>query len=120
MLKRISGIAFAIAFLMGIVLFTGTGSEYIPKTVARSIFMIAGGIAILLNLLNFQDSKHNPFFSFVYWAGNIITFVGLVFFIMHWPFAKIIFIAGMILTGVSFFIPSQTNQEKRTDLLDDF
>lgn len=120
MIKRISGVAFAVAFLMGIVLFTGIGREYIPHQWAKYIFMFAGGVAIFLNLLNFQDSKHNPVFSFVYWTGTITTFVGLIFKIMHWPYFSIIFIAGLLLIGTSFFIPSQKKEEKRSDILDDF
>lgn len=120
MIKRISGFAFGIAFLMIIIIFTDIGTKYIASSTARTIFMISGGIALFLNLINFQDSRHNPFFSFVYWVGSIVVFVGLVFFIMHWPYSMEIFIGGMLLTGASFFIPASRQKKNDSELLDDF
>lgn len=120
-LKKISGIAFAISFILAIVLFTRTGLQYISFKTAKNIFIISGGLALFLNLINFQASKHNPIYSLVYWAGSIVLFIGLIFYLMHWPYGFYIIIAGLATTGISFLIPTnKTVNKKNQDLLDDF
>lgn len=119
-LKRIAAICFALAFLMAIVLFTGTGSQYISRLNAKFIFLAAGAIGLLLNLLSFRYGKHDANFNFFYWLGSIILFIGLTFMIMHWPFGMFIVIGGMATVGISFFVqPKIYNEEvKNDDLLD--
>jgi len=121
-MKRISSIAFAIAFLAAIVLFTGYGSKYISMNVAQNIFIVAGAIGILLNLISFQDGKHSPLYSLLYWGASIVLFAGLVFRIQHWPFSSYILIGGMILLGTTFFVPTKRidGKEKDEELLDNF
>jgi len=120
-LKKIAGIAFGIAFLMAIVLFTGNGRNYISIPTAKIIFIISGAIGLFLNLLGFKSGKNNIVFSFLYWAGSLITFFGLIFLIMHWPYGYYIVISGMIVLGISFILPEKIlEQEKNeSDLLDD-
>jgi hypothetical protein len=120
-LKRLASIFFAIAFLMGLVLFAGVGRTYISVSSAKIIFLSSGAIALLFNLLTFKSGKSDPGFNFVFWLGSIILFIGLIFFIMHWPYAYYIFMAGMLTVGISFFINPKLFQEKssKDDILDD-
>ena len=119
--KKIAGIAFGIAFLMAIVLFTGNGRSYISIPTAKIIFIITGAIGLFLNLLSFQSGKNGNIFSFFYWAGSLIVFVGLIFLLMHWQYGYYIVIGGMAILGISFFLPEQLIQDKKnnSDLLDD-
>lgn len=120
-LKKIAGLCFGIAFLMAIVLFTGNGRSYISSSTAKTIFIISGAIGLFLNLLSFKSGKNNIVFSFIYWAGSLITFIGLIFYMMHWPYGYYIIISGMGILGISFFIPEKFINEKKneSDLLDD-
>lgn len=122
LLRRISSISFGIAFLMAIVLFAGYGRSMISPVTAKYIFIACGAVALLLNLLTFQGGKQNPIYNFVYWIGSLVLFTGLIFFVFRWPYAFYIIIAGLGLTGVSFFIPAEKPTEKNKDeqLLDDF
>lgn len=121
LIKRISSICFAIAFLMALLLFARVGTRYISMSTARVIFMISGASALILNLFSFQSSKHNPVFSLVFWLGSIVLFIGLIFQFQHWPYHQIIVISGLAITGISFFLsPSLlTGKPNNTDVLDD-
>ena len=120
MLKKVSGIFFGIAFLMAIILFTGNGRSIISISNAKIIFIICGAIGLFLNLLGFQNGKGNPIFNFIYWAGSIVVFAGLVFLLMHWPYGYYILLSGMAVLGVSFLLPEKPNEKKTdSDLLDD-
>lgn len=118
-IKRIAGICFAIAFLMAIVLFTNIGREYIGYFTARLIFIIAGAIGLVLNLVSFNNSNHPPLFSIFYWVGSIVFFTGLIFIIFHWPYSQIILLMGAILVGGSFFLPQIQGKDEKEELLDD-
>ena len=120
-LKRLASIFFAIAFLMGLVLFAGVGRTYISVGTAKIVFLSSGAIALLFNLLTFKSGKSDPGFNFVFWLGSIVLFTGLIFFIMHWPFGYYILLAGMLTVGISFFINPKIFQEKenKDDILDD-
>jgi len=119
-LKKLAAIFFALAFLMAIVLFTNVGRAYISLPVARIVFMTSGAIALVLNLISFQSGKSTPLFNFLYWTGSIVVFVGLVFFIMHWPYGFYLLIAGLFVTGLSFLLPENlvTKAEDNDDILD--
>lgn len=119
-LKRVASICFALAFLLALVLFTGYGSNYIPISLVKKLFIIVGGLGLFFNLLSFQTGKHNPLFSLIYWIGSTVLFVGLVFMMLHYPYAYVLIIGGMVILGISFFIPSvrSKNNPKNEDLLD--
>ncbi|MDX2359883.1 MAG: hypothetical protein QNK23_03685 [Crocinitomicaceae bacterium] len=120
-LKKLAGIAFAISFLMALRLFADVGPEYITLKAARTIFLISGALALLFNLLSFQHGKHNLIFNFLYWAGSIVLFAGLAFYLFHLPYASNIIIIGLVIVGLSFVLPDSLleRKEKNTDLLDD-
>lgn len=120
-LKRLASVAFAISFLMGIVLYTGYGRQYISYPTARTIFVISGGAALLLNLFSFQSSKHNIAYSLIFWTGSVVLFVGLVFMLMALPYSNYILFTGLGITGISFFLPADLIEPKDKDegLIDD-
>lgn len=118
--KRYSGIAFAIAFLMAIVLFAGVGRSYIPMGTAKLIFIISGAIGLVLNLLSFKTGKHGPLFNFLYWTGSIVLFIGLNFILLKYPYGFYIIVSGIFILGISFILPEKLaeSNNKNEDLLD--
>lgn len=121
-MKRISSIAFAFAFLMAIVLFTGMGREIVPVSIAKYLFIIFGAIGLILNLVSFEQGKHSPIYNLVFWLSSILIFIGFVFRIQHWPYSTIILLVGITALGTTFFIPTKKNdaQQKDENLLDNF
>lgn len=83
--------------------------------------MIAGALALVLNLFSFQSNKQNPVFTLVFWLGSVVLFIGLIFQFKHWPYHKILVIAGLGITGLSYFLsPSLlTGKTDTSDVLDD-
>lgn len=120
-LKGASAISFGIAFLMALNLFGEIGRSILSLSTAKIIFIGAGGIAMVLNLISFQTGKFHPMYNLFYWLGSIVVFFGLVFMLMNWPYAKIILIGGMLAVGASFFLPKSLSEKKSSnpDLLDD-
>lgn len=121
LIKRIASVCFAIAFLMAIVLFARVGTEYISIPTARIVFVACGALALILNLFSFQSGKHNPTFNLVFWFGSLVLFVGLIFQFMYWPYYKYIVIAGLGVTGISFFLSPTliSGKSDNSDVLDD-
>ena len=119
-LKRFSGIAFAIAFLMAIVLFAGVGRQFISMSTAKTIFIISGAIGLILNLLSFRTGKHGPLFNFLYWTGSIVLFIGLNFILLRYPYGFYIIVSGIAILGISFVLPEKLAESNRenSDLLD--
>ena len=119
--KKISGFAFACAFAMAVILFTGYGREFIPINIAKVLFLIFGAIAFILNLISYKTGKHEKTFNLFYWIGSIVFFIGLAFRILHWPFSNLILLIGAGVLGISFLLPGKIKkQEKDDDLLDNF
>ena len=86
--------------------------------------MVAGATALVLNLFSFQSSgknKNNPAFNFVFWFGSLVLFVGLIFQFMHWPYNRLIVIAGLGITGISYFLSPTliSGKSDNSDVLDD-
>lgn len=108
-IRRFAAVCFAISFLMAIVVFTdfGRSLDLVQYPTAKFIFIAGGAIGLVLNLITFQSGKYHPIYNFLYWAGSIVLFVGLVFLLLKWSFANYIVIAGLIVLGSSFVIPAQ-------------
>ena len=121
MTKKIASVCFGLAFLMSIVIFTGYGSSWISIPVAKTFFLVLGGLALILNLISYRFGKNDPSFSLFYWLGTVVLFIGLIHMILHWPFAYYILTAGMLMVGISFFIPKGTIEPTQSDneLLDE-
>jgi hypothetical protein len=121
-MKRIASIFFGLAFIMALNLFAGVGREWISPSLARTLFIAFGAVALFLNLFSFQSGKHSPVFNFLYWSGTIIAFIGLVFQQFRLPYGLYILIAGMIVLGVSLVLPEslvRSDSDKPEDLIDD-
>lgn len=120
-LKKIAGISFIISFLMALVLFGGIGSNIVDRMTAKSIFLIAGAIGLLLNFISFRFGKGDVNFNFFYWLGSLVVFVGLTFLIMHWKYGLYIVMGGTVMVGVSFFYNPKIDNDNssKDDLLDD-
>lgn len=120
-LKRIAAVCFAISFIMAIILFTGYGSDFIPRSYAKPIFLVSGALGLLFNLLAFRTGRNTPGFNLMYWMGSIIIFIGLAFILMRWPYGYYIVLLGMGVIGLSFFFkPNLDEEDQSNDLLDDF
>lgn len=120
LIKKISGLSFAIAFLMAIVLFTNIGRDYIPLYVAKNVFIGAGAVGLILNLIGFQNGNATPLYNFLFWSGSIVLFLGLTFLLMRWPYGFYIIITGLVIIGASFFLPeSLLKKKEESELLDD-
>ena len=120
--KRIASIAFGLAFLMAINIFAGVGREYLSLQHARLLFMVFGGIALVLNLFSFQSGKNSAIFNFLYWAGSIVAFIGLVFHQFHLPYSLIIIMAGMGILGISFVLPeglARIDSHEESEVIDE-
>jgi len=121
LVKRIASIFFAIAFLMALVLFARVGRAYISVPTARIIFMISGAAALVLNLFSFQKDKHsNPSFNLIFWVGSVVLFGGLVMQFFNLPYNQYVVIAGLAITGISFFLSPTliTGKSDDSDILD--
>jgi len=119
--KKISGIAFALSFLMAIVLFTGYGRAYVSIEMAKIIFLSSGAIALFMNILSYKTGKHEQTFNLFYWIGSIILFLGFAFKILYWPLASMIILIGALVLGVAFLLPNKVKKEQKDeDLLDNF
>ena len=117
--KKIAGFCFGVAFIAAIILFTGIGSIVISTSLARIIFMITGGIGMVLNLVAFRYGKHDPEFNLLYWLGSVVIFIGLILMMMHWRIAIYIVLIGASVTGFSFiYSPKIFNKDEEDDLLD--
>lgn len=119
-LKKISGLFFGLAFIMAIFIFTELGRDFISPELAVNLFLIFGGIAFVLNLISFRNGKQEPGFNLFYWIGSILLLGGMIFRLMHWPFSHILLIAGLVIAGLSFFLPKNLldKNQKDDDLLD--
>ena len=117
-LKRIASFFFALAFLMAIVLFTGTGSQYIGASTAKIIFLGAGGIGLVLNLISFRFGRHSEGFNLFFWIGSIVIFVGLTSMMLSFPYSMVLLIIGMTIVGFSFIYNPSLKEEDDDELLD--
>lgn len=120
-LKGIGGACFVIAFILTANIFGGIGREYISLEIARYLFIGFGGLGLVLNFVTFQTGKYHPVYNLTYWGGAIVTFIGLILNFVHWQYSRYILIAGLLIVGVSFFLPKKWVEPKGSnpDLLDD-
>jgi hypothetical protein len=119
--KTIGGICFLLAFVLALNLFTGIGRNIMALSTARFLFILLGGLGLVLNLVTYQTGRFHPLYNLVYWLGSIVTFIGLVLLLLRLPFSRWTLIAGIAIIGVSFFLPKKwvDRKEENSDLLDD-
>ena len=120
-LKSIGGACFLIAFILAVNIFGNIGRSYLSLQMARYLFIGFGGLGLVLNLVTFQTGKYHPVYNLTYWGGAIVTFIGLIFNFMRWQYSRYILIAGLLIVGISFFLPKKWVEPKESnpELLDD-
>jgi len=121
LLKNFGGVCFAIAFVLVINIYGGIGREYISLTTAKYLFLGFGGLGLVLNLVTFQTGKYHPIYNLTYWGGSLVTFSGLIMNFFSIQYSDYVLIGGLIIVGVSFFLPKKYVEAKdgNPDLLDD-
>lgn len=115
LIKRIAGICFSLSFVLAIVLFTNIGQSIISDKVAKYLFLVFGGLALILNLFSFRKSKHDDGFNLFYWIGSVITFIGLAFLIYGSSIFIFVIIIGLFITGISFLLPKGLLNKENQD-----
>lgn len=118
--KRLGAILFALAFICAIGIFTNFFSGFMPKNVAKWGVIILGGAAMLMNLLSYRFDQDTESNNPVFWIGSVMVFIGLIFKIQHWPYSQYLLIAGLFVTGMSYFFNpfKKQDDESNDDLLD--
>ena len=121
-IKRISGACFFLAMLLIVLQMAGAFKSIVSNVYLSYGIIALGGIAIFLNLLNVNESKHNISYSIVYWIACLISFVGIGMLALHLPIAHYFIYVGCTFLLISFFIPKNKKVENKNedDLLDNF
>lgn len=119
--KTISGICFFLAMLLAVLLLFDVSVTFFSRSVMAYGVIGLGIAGILLNLLTVQQSKHSIAYSIIYWLACLLSVVGIGMITMHWPYARQVIYAGLILLAISFFIPKKRTEDSKDDseLLDD-
>lgn len=119
--KTISGICFFLAMLFAVLLLLDVSVAVLPRAMMAYGVIGLGVAGILLNLFTVRQSKHSIAYSIVYWFACLLSVIGIGMITMHWPYAKQVIYAGLILMAVSFFIPKKRKDDQKddTELLDD-
>lgn len=117
--KRLSSILFALAFISAIGVFTNYFQPYVSRWLAKSLVLVFGAVALLVNVLAFRSEEgKNSGYNIVFWIGAILVFGGLVMKLFNYPYFIFPIIPGLLIAGVSFFYNPFAKREKRDDLLD--
>jgi len=117
LLKKISNLFFTLAMIIAVLLFLDILPAFIDKDISIFSVVLLGIIASVINLLTVRYSKHNIIYSVVFWLSSLLIILGLGQLLL-WPGVHYIFIAGMVLMFISFFIPKTEKNQKDNDLLD--
>lgn len=119
--KTISGICFFLAMLLAVLLLLDVSITPLPRSMIAYGVIGLGIAGILLNLFTVEQSKHNIAYSIVYWLACLLSVAGIGMITMHWPYARQVLYAGLILLAISFFIPKKRTDDSKDDseLLDD-
>jgi len=114
-LKVIAGVSYSISFLIAAAFFAGYNFG-IPLFQLAKIFLMLGGLGFVLNLLSYKNDKMgNPTANLLFWSGALITFIGLVFKLLFWPYGIPLLISGALLMGFSVFNYSRKKENNDSD-----
>lgn len=120
-IRKIAGFCFLLAMMFAVLLLLDVQIPFVSRGIMAYSVIGLGIVAIVINLLNVNKSKHNIAYSIVYWIACLLSLSGIGMLTMHWPFAKEILYLGFGIMLISFFMPKERKKEKRSeDLLDDF
>lgn len=120
MLKRISGIAFALAMIFALSLFLDISIPFFSRIVLIYLVLILGIIGVVINLINVRHSKHSITYSIIYWVACLLLVLGIGMRALFWTYSSYLLYAGAGLMLVSFFLPKYEKEQKDDELLDDF
>lgn len=112
--KRLGKICFAFGFLFAIFAFTNYGIGFIPKHIAKTVMLIFGALAILMNLISLRfdpDSDQN----LLYWIGVVFVFCGLIMQMKFIPYAVVFILAGVFLIGFSLIYNPFSKKKRQED-----
>lgn len=116
-LKTISYAIYVIAFTCGLFLFMNRSFGH--PLLLKFIFYASGGAALVLSFVNAKMNAEKTEFNVLFWTGALLLFVGLILKTLHMPFFMYAIIAGMLISGFSYFYnPSNPSTKKDNDLLD--
>lgn len=84
-----------------------------------STFGLLGFIfSILANFFDPSKKKQkNKIQTFIFHIGMIVVFFGIITHLMNWPYTLVLFLGGLAIIAVSFFIKKDKPAEN-DDLLD--
>lgn len=119
-LKRISGIAFALAMIFALSLFLDISIPFFSRIVLIYLVLILGIIGVVINLINVRHSKHSITYSIIYWVACLLLVLGIGMRALFWTYSSYLLYAGAGLMLVSFFLPKYEKEQKDDELLDDF
>lgn len=111
--KRFSNILFGVAFICAALMITEKTYGY--RSLIHIIFYVSGASALLLSLLSSRQEAYKDDFNLLFWLGSLIVFIALLFKTYHLPYWLYVMIAGMGISGLSFFINPFSNKDSDQD-----
>ena len=92
--------------------------DFICITGVFAFGLLGFTLSILSNFFDKSKKKQkNKIQTFVFHIGMIVVFTGIIFHLMHWPFKLYLFLGGLFIIAISFFIKIDT-VDNNDDLLD--
>jgi|GEM_PF-6629603 len=121
-IKTIAGVCFALAFSCLLLMLLENYFKYIPRFYLIIGLFGFGFTGFTLNLLNVSESPHRVSYSIIYWISMLLILIGLLFRLMHWPFATNLLLIGCGALGFSLLMPKKRSKETKSDddLIDNF
>lgn len=118
-LKSISNISYILGIVCAVLIYTHNTLGY--PTALRIGFYVFGGLGLLLSLLQFRFIPEDKWeeFNMLFWIGSVVVFIGFVFQTLHLKYSTYILIAGLTITGISYFInPFRKSKDEEDEILD--
>ncbi|WP_343606973.1 hypothetical protein [Fluviicola sp.] len=118
-LKSIANVSYLLGITCAVLLYTQNTFGYISAV--KTGFYFFGGLGLVLSLLQFRFLPEDKWedFNLLFWVGSAIIFIGFMFQTMYIKYASQIIIAGLAITGLSYFFnPFRKNKDEDNDLLD--
>ncbi len=118
-LKSISNTSYILGIVCAVLIYTQNTLGY-PAAI-RIGFYVFGGLGLLLSLLQFRFIPEDKWeeFNMLFWIGSVVVFIGFVFQTMHLKYSTYILIAGLAITGISYFInPFRRSKDEEDEILD--
>lgn len=118
-LKSISNISYILGIVCAVLIYTHNTLGY--PTAIRIGFYVFGGLGLLLSLLQFRFIPEDKWeeFNMLFWIGSVVVFIGFVFQTLHLKYSTYILIAGLAITGISYFInPFRKSKDEEDEILD--